>query len=92
MPDRLNEVISNDLDHFRLMVPDRLTGIQNKVSRLIRDYDTSKKIYSHQVMELVTDTLSLLKDSAVVAELSHLSQMAETVNDAPENPANPEEG
>lgn len=86
MPDHLTEVISNDLDHFRLMIPDRLTGIQNKVSRLIRDYDTSKKIYSHQVMELVTDTLSLLKDSAVVAELSHLAEMAKTAQEAPDAP------
>jgi hypothetical protein len=86
MSDRLRESVTNDLDHFGIMIPDRLIGIQNKVTRLSRDLETSGKIYSHQVMELVTDVLSLLKDSAVTAELSHLVQVAEVAKEAPDAP------
>lgn len=84
MASPLHESITNDLANIDFLIPDRLADIQRKLQEITKNFSSSGKIYSSEVMALVTDATYLLRDVAVRVELDHLVQTAKRAQDAPE--------
>lgn len=70
----LTQLVTDTLATIDIEVKDRLGVVARKLERITRNYETSGRIYSSEVMDVLTDVGGLLRETAQHVELTHLAQ------------------